>query len=96
MNERIIRIRESERKSHTEIYTNEKLYSSDSWLQKPIKTVKEISTLFEEYNDLKVLDLGCGVGRNSIYIAEEFKGNNCIIDCVDLLEILLNIMLLQT
>ena len=95
MNERIIRIRESERKSHTEIYTNEKLYSSDSWLQKPIKTVKEILALFEEYNDLKVLDLGCGVGRNSIYIAEEFKGNNCIIDCVDLLEIAIEKLVLN-
>lgn len=95
MNERIIRIRESERKSHTEIYTNEKLYSSDSWLQKPIKTVKEISTLFEEYNDLKVLDLGCGVGRNSIYIAEKFKSINCIVDCVDLLEIAIEKLVLN-
>ena len=56
MDERLKRIRESERKSHTEIYTNEKLYSSDSWLQKPIKTVKEILALFEEYNDLKVFN----------------------------------------
>ena len=95
MNERIIRIRESERKSHTEIYTNEKLYSSDSWLQKPIKTVKEISTLFEEYNDLKVLDLGCGVGRNSIYIAEKFRDINCIVDCVDLLEIAIEKLILN-
>ncbi len=87
MNERILRIRESERKSHTEIYTNEKLYSSDSWLQKPIKTVKDIVPLFEDYNELRVLDLGCGVGRNSIFIAEKFKKINCIADCVDLLEI---------
>lgn len=95
MNERIIRIRESERKSHTEIYTNEKLYSSDSWLQKPIKTVKEISTLFEGYNELKVLDLGCGVGRNSIYIAEKFRDINCIVDCVDLLEIAIEKLILN-
>ena len=95
MNERIIRIRESERKSHTEIYTNEKLYSSDSWLQKPIKTVKEISTLFEEYNNLRVLDLGCGVGRNSIYIAEKFREISCIVDCVDLLEIAIEKLILN-
>lgn len=87
MDERLIRIRENERKSHTEIYTNEKLYNTDSWLQKPIKTVKEIVVLFDEYNELRVLDLGCGVGRNSIYIAERFKNINCIVDCVDLLEI---------
>ena len=87
MDERLIRIRENERKSHTEIYTNEKLYNTDSWLQKPIKTVKEIVVLFDEYNELRVLDLGCGVGRNSIYVAERFKNINCIVDCVDLLEI---------
>ena len=31
--------------------------------------------------------MGCGVGRNSIYVAERFKNINCIVDCVDLLEI---------
>ena len=46
MDERLIRIRENERKSHTEIYMNEKLYNTNSWLQKPIKTVQEISSLF--------------------------------------------------
>ncbi len=87
MDERIVRIRESERKSHTEIYRNEKLYNTNSWLQKPIKTVQEISILFDEYDKLRVLDLGCGIGRNSIYIAERFKNKNCIVDCVDLLDI---------
>ena len=66
MDERLIRIRESERKSHTEIYTNEKLYSTGTWLQRPIKTVREIVALLEEYHDLRVLDLGCDVGRNCI------------------------------
>ena len=87
MDERLARIRESERKSHTEIYMNEELYNTNSWLQKPIKTVREISLLFDDYNELRVLDLGCGVGRNSIYIAERFKNKNCVVDCVDLLEI---------
>ena len=41
MDERLKRIRESERKSHVEIYTDEKLYATDSWLKKPIKTVRE-------------------------------------------------------
>lgn len=87
MDERLARIRESERKSHTEIYQNEELYNTDSWLQKPIKTVRDISSLFDEYSQLRVLDLGCGIGRNSIYIAERFKDKNCIVDCVDLLDI---------
>ena len=29
-------IRENERLSHTEIYTKEKLYDTDTWLKKPI------------------------------------------------------------
>ncbi len=85
--ERLARIRESERKSHTEIYTNEKLYQTDSWLQRPIKTVREIIPFFDGYEKLRVLDLGCGVGRNSIYIAEQFIDIDCVIDCVDLLDI---------
>ena len=62
-NDRIARIRESEKKSHTEIYSNEKLYSSDSWLSKPIKTVRDVSELFSGYDTIHVLDLGAGVGR---------------------------------
>lgn len=87
MNERLFRIRESERKSHTEMYLNEELYNTDSWLQKPIKTVRDLSSLFDEYSEIRVLDLGGGVGRNSIYIAERFKDKNCVVDCVDLLDI---------
>ena len=87
MNSRVAKIRESERKSHTEIYTNEALYSSDSWLEKPIKTVKEIMPYFQKNKSLRVLDLGCGVGRNSIFIADKFATKECHIDCVDILEI---------
>lgn len=87
MNERLLRIRENERKSHTEMYLNEELYNTNSWLQKPIKTVRDISLLFDEYSEIRVLDLGCGIGRNSIYIAERFKDKRCVVDCVDLLDI---------
>lgn len=87
LDDRINRIRESERKSHTEIYSDEKLYATDSWLKKPIKTVRDIVPLFEDYEALRVLDLGSGVGRNSIYVAECFKDKNCVVECVDLLEI---------
>lgn len=87
MNERLARIRDSERKSHTEIYTSEKLYQSNSWLRGPIKTVREIIPLFDGYEELRVLDLGCGVGRNSIYVAAQFREIACSVDCVDLLDI---------
>lgn len=87
MDERLARIRESERKSHTEIYTGERLYQTDSWLHRPIRTVREIVPYFDGYDSLRVLDLGCGVGRNGIYVAENFRNTDCTVDCVDLLPV---------
>ena len=81
---RIDRIRENEKRSHTKIYTDENLYISDSWLRKPIKTVREIVPLISGHEDIRILDLGCGVGRNSIFLAQEL---NCSVDCVDILDI---------
>ena len=80
-------IREAERKSHEEVYSTAKLFEKGSWLQKPVKTVLDILPLFDGYEELNVLDLGCGVGRNSIPIAQVFKKAKCKIDCVDILEL---------
>lgn len=81
-------IRENERLSHTEIYTKEKLYDTDTWLKKPIKTIQEIVPLLSGCRELRILDLGCGVGRNSIFLAEKLgAGIACKIDCVDILDI---------
>ena len=82
---RLEEIRKSEALSHVEIYTSHTLYEAGSWLSKPIKTVKDILPLFCEYKKLSVLDLGCGVGRNAIYIADTFENIACTIDCVDIL-----------
>ena len=87
MDERLAHIRANEKMSHVAIYTNEKLYQSNTWLRKPIKTVQDICPLFNGYDKLQVLDLGCGIGRNFIYIAEKYKNINCTVECVDLLEV---------
>lgn len=87
MDKRLEKIRESERKSHIEMYSNEELYNSESWLKKPIKTMRDLLPLFCNYKKLNVLDLGCGVGRNCLAIASEYKHIDCKIDCVDILEI---------
>ena len=81
-------IRENERLSHTEIYTKEKLYDTNTWLKKPIKTIQEIVPLFSGCQELRILDLGCGVGRNSIFLAEKLGAEKaCRIACVDILDI---------
>ena len=79
-------IRENERKSHLAAYSNDTLYQDGSWLGKPIKTVTNLFSYFEAYAELRVLDLGCGVGRNCISIAQQFRAVPCVVDCVDILD----------
>lgn len=52
-------IRENERKSHEELYSSEELYQEGSWLNKPIKTVLDILSLFEDYKELTTLFWRC-------------------------------------
>lgn len=78
------------RKNHTQKYILMNNYIRDSWLKKPIKMIQDLISLFNEYKNLKVLDLGCGIGRNCIPIACEYKTINCVIECVDILELAIN------
>lgn len=83
---RVANIRTEEKKYHDFCYENYSLFEPGSWLHKPVKTVID---LLEEYQDneyLSVLDLGSGVGRNSIPIAESMKNRKGKVVCVDLLE----------
>ncbi|MBQ7863169.1 MAG: class I SAM-dependent methyltransferase [Lachnospiraceae bacterium] len=79
-------IRESERLSYMDFYSEKELYKEGSWLQKPIQTVTELFPLFEGCEKFRALDLGCGVGRNAIAIAKQFQDVPCRIDCVDILK----------
>ena len=85
--DRIKSIRKAEAASHTEAYTNYELFSTGSWLSKTVKTVLDLFPYFQNYQQLRVLDLGSGVGRNAIPIAKHFKDIPCHIDCVDILEL---------
>ena len=83
-------IQNEEKKYHDYCYENYRLFEEGSWLYKPVKTVIDLLPLFDNNMDLKALDLGCGVGRNSIPIAEAIKQKNGKIVCVDLLDSALN------
>lgn len=83
---RLRRIREEERLSHTQIYEREELFTGESWLNKPVKTVTDLIPYFQEYEKIKILDLGCGVGRTCIPFVQAFPGK-CMADAVDILEI---------
>jgi len=87
---RIAFIRAEEKKYHDLCYEQYQLFDPGSWLHKPVKTVID---LLEEYKDkdfLSVLDLGAGVGRNCIPIAESLKNRNGKVVCVDILESAIN------
>ena len=84
---RLEEIRKAEAESHTQAYTKHSLFSSGSWLAKPVKTVMDLLPLFEGYTDFCALDLGSGVGRNCIPVAQHFRGIPCRVDCVDILEL---------
>lgn len=52
------------------------------WGDSPGSLIIKLDDIIKEYNGLKVLDLGCGEAKNSIYLAK--KG--CIIDAFDISE----------
>jgi len=84
---RIKSIREKEKKYHESCYENNELFSKGSWLYKPVKTVMDEFSKLNNYTTLKVLDLGCGVGRNSIPMAKELTHEKSKVVCVDLLDL---------
>lgn len=86
-NTRLNEIRAAEACSHMEVYTDHELYAPGSWLSKPVRTVLELLPHFNGYTHFRGLDLGCGVGRNSIAVAQALSGVSCCLDCVDILEL---------
>ena len=78
-------IRAAEARSHTEAYSNHRLFEPGSWLSKPVRTVVELLPLYRDAGEFRCLDLGCGVGRNCIPAAQAFADKSCRVDCVDIL-----------
>ncbi|KIL53557.1 hypothetical protein KP77_05330 [Jeotgalibacillus alimentarius] len=82
---RLNHIRSEEKKYHDYCYDNYKLFEQGSWLYKPVQTVMDLLHMVEKDHPL-ILDLGCGVGRNSIPLAQAVKPHNGKVICVDLLD----------
>ncbi len=85
--DRLDKIRQAEKESHIETYTTNELFQQGTWLKKPIKTIIDLFPLFDEYSSISILDIGSGVGRNSIPLAQHFANIQCLIDCVDILDL---------
>lgn len=78
------RAREKEKSYHEKLYEEAVLFEPGSWLAKPVQTVLDHLDLLP-FPDIRVLDLGCGVGRNSIPVAQRIRSANGKVICVDLL-----------
>jgi SAM-dependent methyltransferase len=83
-------IREEEKRYHDFCYENYQLFEKGSWLYKPVSTVMDLLPLLITKERLKILDLGSGVGRNSIPIAAKIKNQGGKVFCVDLLDSAIN------
>lgn len=84
--DRIANIRAEEKKYHDQCYDTYNLFEHGSWLHKPVSTVINLVDRYKNQEFLNILDLGAGIGRNSIPIAESIKPRNGKVVCVDLLE----------
>ncbi|SEG43113.1 class I SAM-dependent methyltransferase [Paenibacillus sp. UNC499MF] len=83
---RLQRIRREEKAYHEQYFEEHDLYEKDSWLEEPDGRVLAYLEKLQEGNPLQVLDLGCGVGRNSIPLARKLQPTGGKVVCVDLLD----------
>ncbi|MDO3413409.1 class I SAM-dependent methyltransferase [Saccharibacillus sp. CPCC 101409] len=76
--------REAEMNYHENFYNETSLFQAGTWLSKPVQVVMDLLEQLN-LNQVSVLDLGCGVGRNSIPIAQKVKSHGGSVLGVDLL-----------
>ncbi|QGQ98101.1 class I SAM-dependent methyltransferase [Paenibacillus psychroresistens] len=79
-------IRTEEKKYHEQYFEENSLFEKGTWLEKPSPIVLDFLSILNSLKPLQILDLGCGVGRNSIPIARKVKDSGGHVVCVDLLE----------
>lgn len=82
---KIDQIRIKEKMYHDNLYETTPLFEEGSWLHKPVSGVMQVLDYMKLSNELQILDLGCGVGRNSIPMAQQLNHHQSRVVCVDLL-----------
>jgi 2-polyprenyl-3-methyl-5-hydroxy-6-metoxy-1,4-benzoquinol methylase len=70
---------------HESYYSSHKLFE-EGWLQKPDEEINRVVSCLSGTANSRVLDIGCGVGRNAIAVAKELKLNGVVVDCYDVLD----------
>lgn len=78
--------RQAEMEYHQAFYEETALYQPGTWLARPVKVVMDLLDRLN-LDRVRVLDLGCGVGRNSIPVASRIQACQGTIHCVDLLPV---------
>jgi cyclopropane fatty-acyl-phospholipid synthase-like methyltransferase len=79
--------RKAEAGYHSNFYQNNELFASGTWMSKPMPMVMDmLERLLAHKTELRVLDLGCGVGRHTIPIAQRLGQTNSEVIGVDLLD----------
>ncbi|REE66635.1 methyltransferase family protein [Paenibacillus taihuensis] len=73
---------------HEQLYKTTALFEPGTWLAKPVAVVLELLEELPTIMDgVRVLDLGCGIGRNSIPVAQRIQADGGSVVGVDLLPI---------
>ncbi|NHN33949.1 class I SAM-dependent methyltransferase [Paenibacillus agricola] len=80
------KIRKEEKQYHEQYYEDHKLYEEDSWLEEPVPLILDLADQVNIGQPMSILDLGCGVGRHSIPLAQKVQANDGRVVCVDLLD----------
>ncbi|NJJ41538.1 class I SAM-dependent methyltransferase [Paenibacillus apii] len=84
---KFIKHREKEMSYHERFYNDATLFEPGTWLYKPVEAVLDLFQELDLHKEIRVLDLGCGVGRNSIPIAQRMQEAGGTVVCVDLLPV---------
>ncbi|MBD8499021.1 hypothetical protein [Paenibacillus arenosi] len=84
--------RAAEIEYHEQFYKQAELFEPGTWLSKPVQVVLDYLDKLLKNNSLedhlqkgaafRVLDLACGVGRNSIPIAKRIREQDGVVVCV--------------